>query len=246
MSNRTSRKAQHSGHIAAVADGTQQVRTTAPACAPHNQKRTFNLAALVALALAALLAVCGTAAFTVSTAPADNVITFGSVKVRVCEFTLNSQGEEVPFVASAQGDYPSTRVTSGNISRIVRVQNAGDQPEYVRARLVLRSVSPEGQVQDASAAAVLAVNDAAGGPWVDGGDGWYYYRGTQAAGGVVAPGASTENLMDSLRFVGDYHAAAQGGTFQLQVDAQAVQAKNQQTGQGALDVLDVQGWPEAR
>ena len=75
-------------------------RTAAVSLASNNQKRIFNLAALVALALAALLAVFGTAAFTVGTAPADNVITFGSVKMRVCEFTLNDSGSEVPFDAS--------------------------------------------------------------------------------------------------------------------------------------------------
>lgn len=222
------------------------VPTAASACAPHNQNRTFKLAALVVVALAALLAVCGTAAFTVGTAPADNVITFGSVKMRVCEFTLNGQGGEVPFTATASGDYPSTRVSSDSISRIVRVQNVGDEPMYVRARLTMRAVAPDGTSRDAADVVRLAVNDAAGRPWVDGGDGWYYYRGTQADGGVVAPGASTENLMDSLRFVGDAYAAAQGGTFQLAVDAQVVQAKNQQTDEAPLDVLAVQGWPEVR
>ena len=57
----------------------------------------------------------------------------------------------------------------------------------------------------------------------------------------------TESLMDSLRFAGDFHDAARGGSFKLQIDAQAVQAKNQQTtDDAALDVLDVAGWPEAR
>ena len=55
----------------------------------------------------------------------------------------------------------------------------------------------------------------------------------------------TESLMDSLRFVGDYHDAARGGSFRLDIDVQAVQAKNQQTSDTALDVLDVVGWPEA-
>ena len=98
-------------------------RTAAVSLASNNQKRTFNLAALVALALAALLAVFGTAAFTVGAAPADNVITFGSVKMRVCEFTLNDSGSEVPFEASASGDYPATKVSSG-----------GDQPYRSRPK----------------------------------------------------------------------------------------------------------------
>lgn len=65
------------------------------------------------------------------------------------------------------------------------------------------------------------------------------------AGGVLDPGVMTESLMDSLRFVGDYHDAARGGSFKLDIDVQAVQAKNQQTNDSVLDVLDVAGWPEA-
>lgn len=83
-----------------------------------------------------------------------------------------------------------------------------------------------------------------GSPWIDGGDGWYYYRGLAGRGGMLDPGAMTESLMDSLRFVGDYHDAARGGSFKLDIDVQAVQAKNQQTSDTALDVLDVVGWPE--
>ena len=64
-------------------------------------------------------------------------------------------------------------------------------------------------------------------------------------GTILDPGAMTESLMDSLRFVGDYHDAARGGSFRLDIDVQAVQAKNQQASDTALDVLDVVGWPEA-
>ena len=153
---------------------------------PHNQKRTLPLAAL---ALVALLCICGAIAYTVGTVPADNVLSFGSVKVRVCEYTLDRQGREVPFEPDARGEYPETKASSNGISRIVRLQNAGAQPE---------------------------------------------------------PGAVTENLMDSLRFTGDFHDAARGGRYKLEIAAQAVQAKNQNTDDAALDVLDVAGWPEAR
>ena len=89
------------------------------------------------------------------------------------------------------------------------------------------------------------MNAGEGSPWIDGGDGWYYYRGLDGRGGTLDPGAMTESLMDSLRFVGDYHDAARGGSFKLDIDVEAVQAKNQQTSDTVLDVLDVAGWPEA-
>ena len=165
---------------------------------PHNQKRTLTLAAL---ALAALLCICGALAYTVGTAPADNVISFGSVKVRVCEYTLDGQGKEVPFEPDVRGEYPETKASSDGISRIVRLQNAGAQPEYVRARLSMKAVAPDGFSSDASNNVVFNVHDGAGAAWVDGGDGWYYYRGNAARGGQLEPGAATENLMDSLLFV---------------------------------------------
>lgn len=214
-----------------------------PETTPHNQKRTLTLAAL---SLAALLCICGALAYTVGTAPADNVISFGSVKVRVCEYTLDGQGREVPFESDVRGEYPETKASSDGISRIVRLQNAGAQPEYVRARLSMKAVAPDGFSSDASNNAVFNVHDDPGSAWVDGGDGWYYYRGSTARGGQLEPGAATENLMESLRFTGDFHDAAHGGRYKLEIEAQAVQAKNQNTDDAALDVLDVAGWPEAR
>ncbi len=205
-----------------------------------NQKRTLALAAMALLALACL---CGTLAFTVDMVPANNVLSFGSVKVRVCEYTLNEQGEEIPFEPNEHGDYPEAG--GSDISRIVRVENVGSQPEYVRARLRMKSVAPDGSCADASGNVAFHVDAGEGSPWIDGGDGWYYYRGLAGRGGTLDPGAMTESLMDSLRFVDDYHDAARGGAVRLDIDVQAVQAKNQQESDTVLDVLDVVGWPEA-
>ena len=147
--------------------------------------------------------------------------------------------------ADERGDYPDTKAGGSDISRIVRVENAGAQPEYVRARLRMTSVAPDGSSADASGNVAFHVNAGEGSPWIDGGDGWYYYRGLAGRGGVLDSGAMTESLMDSLRFVGDYHDAARGGSYRLDIDVQAVQAKNQQANDTVLDVLDVVGWPEA-
>ena len=69
-----------------------------------NQKRTLALAAVALLALACL---CGTLAFTVDMVPANNVLSFGSVKVRVCEYTLNEQGEEIRLRPTSTGTIPT-------------------------------------------------------------------------------------------------------------------------------------------
>ena len=85
------------------------------------------LAAAAALACAAVLAV---QAYTVRSLQADNVLTFGNVKIRLLETTLEN-GQETP-VANGYAD----RVDADTgASRIVRVQNAGDAACWVRVRL---------------------------------------------------------------------------------------------------------------
>lgn len=78
----------------------------------------------------------------------------------------------------------------------------------------MTSVAPDGSSADASGNVAFHVNAGEGSPWIDGGDGWYYYRGLAGRGGVLDSGAMTESLMDSLRFVGDYHDAARGRLIQ--------------------------------
>lgn len=200
-----------------------------------SKKHIFTLAAAAAL-VCAVAALC--VAFNVSRVQASNVLTFGSVKMCVSEYELDAQGSEIAFDPATE-----TQASSGEISRIVRMQNVGEQPMYVRARLRMVWVGADGCQGDAPGNVVFNVEcDGADAPWVRGDDGWYYYRA--GSNGVVAPGESTENLLDSLRFVGDYHDAAHGGGFQLKVDAQAVQAANQQNGDAPMSVMDVRGWPE--
>ena len=196
---------------------------------------------ILMLALVALLALCAVAAtlaFNVQRVQSNNVISFGSVKICVSEYELDANGNEVAF-----NPQTTTQAQSGTISRIVRVQNVGQQPAYVRVRLRMVAVSGNGEERDAQSNVAFNVNcDGDSAPWVCGNDGWYYYYGN--SNGVLNAGESTRNLLDSLRFTGDFYQAAADSHFQLKVDAQAVQAKNQQAGDTPADVLDVQGWPE--
>lgn len=75
----------------------------------------------------------------------------------------------------------------GTLDKDVTVTNTAEEsPAFIRVRLV---VSPEEK-----AVLKFAPNDSpnVGNSWVDGGDGFYYY--TKA----VAPGKSTEQLLDSV------------------------------------------------
>ena len=107
------------------------------------KKRILALAAAAALACAAVLAV---QAYTVRSLQADNVLTFGNVKIRLLETTLEN-GQETP-VANGYAD----RVDADTgASRIVRVQNAGDAACWVRVRLDMEA-GAEGARQDAASA----------------------------------------------------------------------------------------------
>ena len=104
----------------------------------------------------ALLAVFGTAAFTVGTAPADNVITFGSVR---CPLRRQRQRP----VPSASGRFQQ---------RFLRGQSAVSFASKTPAASPYTRVSPDGKTADAGNVVRLNLNDSADAPWVDGGDGW--------------------------------------------------------------------------
>lgn len=107
-----------------------------------SKKHIFTLAAAAAL-VCAVAALC--VAFNVSRVQANNVLTFGSVKMCVSEYELDAQENEIAFDPATE-----TQASSGEISRIVRMQNVGEQPMYVRARLRMVWVGTDGRQGDAS------------------------------------------------------------------------------------------------
>ena len=212
------------------------------------KKRILALAAAAALVCAAVLAV---QAYTVRSLQADNVLTFGNVKIRLLETTLEN-GQEAP-VANGYAD----RVDADTgASRIVRVQNAGDAACWVRVRLDMEA-GAEGARQDAASAvdyrygAGVDTSDAgAQAPdalpadtWVfradaDGAGGWFYYTTPLDAAGTTA------ELIEALAFDTDALAALgipDDSTFYLDIRAQAVQADNNED-----NVLDAAGWPPSQ
>lgn len=193
------------------------------------EKRILTLAAA---ALIALVAIAVSIAFTVRTIDADNMLTFGSVRMQVLEYELDSDGDEIVFDQDT-----STKASTSEISRIVRFLNTGSSPQYVRAHIAMKGYTAAGEELSTPAAATFAINDDI---WTRGDDGWYYYLGTTEDGGIVQAGAETANLITSLRFAsGASGLVGQDGTYKLVVEAQAVQVAN--NGDSALTA---QGWPE--
>lgn len=216
----------------------EHLNTQPPAPAPVKGRR--KAAIIAVLAALALVGAGLTAAFTTRTAPADNVITFGSVAIKTIQQERQADGslKDVP------ADY-EVEATSGLASRIVSFQNAGASDLYLRARPVMRAVSGTGEDRgDASNVTEFRMDVT--GVWQEGSDGWWYYLGGEKNGRLAAAtdgsgaGETTaEPLMDGVEFVGDfYNVVGPDGKFVFTVEVQAVQADN-----NGSSALEARGWP---
>jgi len=182
-----------------------------------------NLLIGSALVLAALLVVGGTMAwFTAGAGPVTNTFTAGTVEIELHDVTYDDLQALVPFPENGiQNVNPGDDYT-----KIVYVKNTGSKAVYVRVYLTPAWTDPEG------ASLPLEAGDPSvpmatfplltGSKWVLHTDGYYYYKDP------VAPGASTQNLIEQVIFAGaemtnDY----QGATFTLKVEAEAVQASHE-------------------
>lgn len=194
-----------------------------------SKRRAIAIAVLCIL----LLAAAGTIAFTTRTQTAENVLTFGSVKMQVLETEQAASGE----VAVPDGH--EVEAASGKASRIVRFQNVGASTMYVRARPVMAvERADEAEVSQDQVSAVVEFGMDQSGAWQEGSDGWWYYVAPVEAG-AEGDGQTTSPLMESIEFKGDFYSVAgPGGKFVFTVEAQAVQADN-----NGSSALEAQGWP---
>ena len=210
--------------------------TQPPAAAPEEAAQAPNkgrrkAVLIAALAVVALVGAGLTAAFTVRDATADNVITFGSVRMKTIEQELrNGELVDVP-------DGYEVKAVSGVASREVSFQNVGASDMYVRARPQMQAVSGSGDEVD-GAEAVTDFEMATFG-WTEKDGWWYYDEPVAAATDGTQNGETTSPLMTGIEFVGDFYGVVgAGGKFEFTVEAQAVQVDN--NGSSALTAT---GWP---
>lgn len=180
--------------------------------------------------MVALLLLCvaaATTAFTTRRATADNVFTFGNLKLALRQTTLSAAGQEIPYVEQQGCDITS----HGAVSRIVRVQSVCDHPMYVRIALTAEGTRADGTAFDTADLVEYQINTT---DWVCR-DGWYYYRRPLQAR------QQTEPLLTGLAFDSNGVTLAGGpdSSIGLQIDAQAVQSEH-----NAAAVLDAAGWPQ--
>lgn len=184
-------------------------------------------ALLIALILLALGMICGiTVAFFSRSVIAENVITFGSVNLKLYETYVDDLGTEVEF-------NPATvdNVTSAGIQkRIFRVENTGKNPMYVRLHFKICGTTSEGEPFQTTE--YLTVSQSLG-EWRKKED-WFYYPV------VVNPNEKTKELITEVIFdIDELTKKYPGSNYELSVYAQGVQSENNGT-----EVWNVQGWPE--
>ncbi len=193
------------------------------------RKRTVAL--LVILAALMGLAV-SQAVLSLGRIRTDNVITYGSLKMRLHETDEN--GDEV---AMAGGEALRLRAKSGPqpVTRVITAENICDESMYLRMRLSIGGTSADGKTFMLSDEEVQYAANEAGG-WEPGGDGWYYYHDVLAPSGVTAPLLAEDKLVFQTDVIAGTHP---NESLSLSVDVQAVQSKN-----NGPDARSAQGWPE--
>ena len=150
------------------------------------KKKLFVLA--VAVIILAGMAT-GTLAYYTASSDAHNVITSGSIDIDLVETMKNEDGQIVPYPTDPVGGImPGTEH-----SKIVNVKNVGEHPAWVRVK-VTKSIKVDGKSQDDSVLS-LDLNTT---EWIDGEDGYYYYKD------ILAPGTTTaEPLFTKVSFAGE-------------------------------------------
>lgn len=216
--------------------------------------------AIIVLCLLALTAMGATLAAKVETKTADNILTFGDVKIRVVETEWDASAGEEGTGGWVEMD-PNSAIDAhhGKVERRVQFENVGSHPIFVRAKMDMLSVTV-GEAGEEATAPVPAENltyglntnpDPSTGEFEIGwtvGDaanpeqaGWYYYNA------VLEPGETTEPLVTSIE-MSDYNDLAQAvDSFRFDVLGQGVQSEHQvdeTTGEAITHAADAYGWPD--
>lgn len=188
-----------------------------------NTKKNILIAMILAICLASTFI---SIAFITSQTTADNIITFGSIKMKLHETYINEQGKEEVFDASV-----TTDVTyDANQSRIFCVENIGKHPIYVRLSFKLTGEDKDGKPIEIEPYINFETDES---DWIYE-DGWYYYQN------VLDPDVKTKELITDVIFdINEITKDYPGSNYKLEVIAQGVQSENNDS-----DVLQVVGWPE--
>ena len=171
---------------------------------------------LLAVAVAMLTLITqNTVAYYTNVGTATNVVTSGDISAQIIE-------------KMGDGDFPQEGVyvmPGSVISKKVSVVNTGGHPFWLRVKLT-------DAIDDKSLSSDIMELDLNLRDWIDGNDGFYYYKNP------VQPGAETEKLFTQVKIAGNIDNTYLSKTLELTVSAYAVQSEHNGT-----SPLDAAGWP---
>ena len=196
----------------------------------HKKKALAMLLALVLL----IAAVGGTLALFTREARATNVITTGTVDI-----TLTETGSGTPILDDNgnQTGLAFTNIMPGTaVTKTPNIENTGTADAYVRAIVTVTIKDKDGSDLPTvlrSGAPVVTFN-------IDDKD-WVTQAGVNYYHEVLTPGKSVD-LFSEVTFSPEMGNEYQGCTVTVSIQAQAVQAKNNEIPVGG-SILDVNVWP---
>lgn len=162
-------------------------------------------------------------AFIIKESTSSTIITFGSIKMKLIETTLEN-GKEIEVLNNDNINISD----NANVSRIVKVKNIGKHPIYVRLSLAINNSSQETN-DFLNELIKLNVNEK---NWIYK-DGWYYYANK------LLNDEATKPLLTEITFdVDKLTSLYPGKKFKLDIKAEAVQTEN-----NSENILEVKGWP---
>lgn len=176
-------------------------------------KRKLLAGALIAVCLS--IAAYGTAAYFTAEDAAANTITAGNIEIDLLDSTPPE--DEVTVMPGTES------------AKIVKVENTGDHPAYIRVRLDKSIKLADGVEGEADLSLIgLDINTE---NWTEK-DGYYYYNS------ILEAGATTEPLFTKVSFSKDMGDLYQNSKATIAAYASAVQSEN--NGETALEAA---GWP---
>ena len=190
---------------------------------------------VLALLLAALGTVsAGTLAYFTAEETAHNVITSGGVDITLYE-TIDKPTEDGKKFEKVEGVMPGE-----DVPKIVFVKNTGASEAWIRIRLITTvtldgGTTTQNELPNGTAAVTYEIKNTD--LWIDGGDGYYYYKDPVGAGELTKP------IIESVKFAPAMGNEYQNCTATVDVSAQAVQTANNPLPESGIHA-EISGWPE--
>lgn len=186
-----------------------------------------KLLLLSAITVIAVTAAYGSLAYFTAENTAKNTITAGDVKIELQEKMISPDGEKIVPFENQLDVMPGCTV-----SKIVQVKNTGGQPAWIRVSIEKAIELAENTQKEIDLSLVsYQINTAF---WTEK-DGYYYYNNS------LAPGETTEPLLEAVDFSGKMSNAYQNSKAILTVNAYATQ-----TAHNGISATDADGWPQAK